>query len=75
VVVHSRWQHSATTPVPTAWSQVTIVVQVRRAISRLLAPSLQCKEFVHGELLRIAGQSAPADVARFPVLQVLPPSF
>jgi hypothetical protein len=43
---------------------------VRRAISRLLTPALQCKEFVHGELLRIAGQSAPLDVARFPGLQV-----
>lgn len=42
---------------------------VRRAISRLLTPALQCKEFVHGELLRIAGQSAPVDVARFPGLQ------
>lgn len=43
---------------------------MRRAISRLLTPALQCKEFVHGELLRIAGQSAPVDVARFPGLQV-----
>lgn len=43
---------------------------VRRALSRLLAPALQCKEFVHSELLRIAGQCAPPDIARFPALQV-----
>ena len=45
---------------------------VRRAISRLLTPALQCKEFVHSELLRIAGQCAPPDIARFPSLQVKP---
>lgn len=44
---------------------------VRRAISRLLTPSLQCKEFVHTELLRIAAQCAPPDIARFPKLKVL----
>jgi hypothetical protein len=43
---------------------------VRRAIARLLAPSLQCKEFVHSELLRVAAQCVPPDVARFPRLQV-----
>ena len=43
---------------------------VRRAISRLLTPSLQCKEFVHAELLRIAAQCAPPDIARFPKLKV-----
>ena len=43
---------------------------VRRAIERLLPPALQAKEFVHGELLRIAAQCAPPDAARFPVLQV-----
>eukprot|EP00887_Chlorella_sp_A99_P006729 scaffold3.g6729.t1 len=42
---------------------------VRRAIERLQAPALQCKEFVHGELLRVAAQCTPPDVARFPVLQ------
>ena len=42
---------------------------VRRAISRLLTPALQCKEFVHAELLRIAAQCAPADITRFPKLQ------
>ncbi|BDA44916.1 Dynamin-related protein DNM1 [Coccomyxa sp. Obi] len=42
---------------------------VRRAISRLLTPSLQCKEFVHAELLRIAAQCAPPDIARFPKLK------
>ena len=43
---------------------------VRRSISRLLTPCLQCKDFVHAELLRIAGQCAPPDIARFPALQV-----
>eukprot|EP00884_Botryococcus_braunii_P002074 jgi/Botrbrau1/11868/Bobra.126_2s0004.2 len=42
---------------------------VRRAINRLLAPALQCKEFVHSELLRVAAQCVPPDVARFPRLQ------
>ena len=46
---------------------------VRRAIARLLTPSLQCKDFVHGELLRIAGQCAPPDITRFPSLQVHTP--
>ena len=44
---------------------------VRRAISFLLTPALQCKDFVHAELLRIAGQCAPPEVARFPALQVI----
>ncbi len=44
---------------------------VRRSISCLLTPSLQCKDFVHGELLRIAGQCAPSDISRFPALQVI----
>ena len=43
---------------------------VRRAISRLLPSALQCQQFVHAELLRIASQCAPADVSRFPNLQV-----
>lgn len=48
---------------------------VRRAISRLLTPALQCKEFVHAELLRIAAQCAPADITRFPKLQARPPAL
>lgn len=44
---------------------------VRRAIDRLLAPSLQCKEFVHAELLRIAAECVPPEVGRFPVLQTV----
>jgi len=44
---------------------------VRRAIDRLLGPTLQCKEFVHSELLHIAAQCVPPDVARFPVLQTV----
>lgn len=44
-------------------------VLVRRAIERLLQPSLQCKEFVHAELIRIAAQCMPPDTGRFPALQ------
>lgn len=44
---------------------------VRRAIQRLLSPSLQCKEFVHHELKRVADSCIPPDVARFPVLHNL----
>ena len=47
---------------------------VRRSISCLLTPALQCKDFVHGELLRIAGQCAPSDITRFPALQVDTPA-
>lgn len=42
---------------------------VRRAIERLLLPSIQCKEFVHAELIRIASQCVPPDAARFPTLK------
>ena len=43
---------------------------VRRAIERLLPPALQCKDFVHAELLRIAAQCAPPEVRRFQILGV-----
>jgi dynamin 1-like protein len=43
---------------------------VRRAIARLLTPCLQCKDFVHAELLRIAAQCTPPDITRFPRLHV-----
>ena len=43
---------------------------VRRAIDRLLPPALQCKDFVHSELLRIASQCAPPEVKRFQILGV-----
>ncbi|KAG1666352.1 hypothetical protein FOA52_007890 [Chlamydomonas sp. UWO 241] len=42
---------------------------VRRAISLLLQPSLQCKEAVHDELLRIAEAACPRHATRFPTLQ------
>ena len=42
----------------------------RRAIGDLLPLVLQCKEFVVEELLRVAEQYVPQDVARFPALQV-----
>lgn len=44
---------------------------VRRAIDKLLPPALQCKEFVHSELLRLAAQANPRDIARFPILQTV----
>jgi len=44
---------------------------VRRAIERLLSPALQCKDFVHAELLRIAAQCVPPEVGRFPALQTV----
>jgi dynamin 1-like protein len=44
---------------------------VRRAIERLLSPALQCKDFVHAELLRIAAQCVPPEVGRFPTLQTV----
>lgn len=34
------------------------------------APLLQCKDFVHSELLRIASQCAPPEVKRFQILGV-----
>lgn len=42
---------------------------VKRAITLLLTPSLQCKETVHEELLKIAETACPRDAARFPALQ------
>lgn len=42
---------------------------VQRAIKRLLAPALQCKELVYDELLRIAEQACPPELDKYPVLQ------
>ncbi|GBF90976.1 hypothetical protein Rsub_03831 [Raphidocelis subcapitata] len=42
---------------------------VRRAITKLLAPSLQVKDMVYEELLRIAEGACPRDLPRFPNLQ------
>lgn len=44
-------------------------VLVRRSISQLLAPSLQCKESVHEELIKISEQACPKEASRFPFLQ------
>jgi len=41
---------------------------VKRAIEKLLRPCLQCREFVHEELITIASHSAPPEVRRFPTL-------
>lgn len=37
---------------------------VRRSVAALLPPSLACKDAVHEEMLRIAEQAAPPEVAR-----------
>jgi len=42
---------------------------VSRAIERLLRPALQCREFVHQELVHIASQSVPSEASRFPRLR------
>eukprot|EP00879_Flechtneria_rotunda_P015506 GHRR01016216.1.p1 GENE.GHRR01016216.1~~GHRR01016216.1.p1 ORF type:complete len:589 (+),score=198.40 GHRR01016216.1:203-1969(+) len=42
---------------------------VRRSISKLAGPALNCKELVHEELLKIAEAAAPTDLGRFPALQ------
>lgn len=42
---------------------------VSRAIEGLLRPALQCREFVHQELVRIASQSVPGELSRFPRLR------
>ena len=44
-------------------------VLVRRSVSQLLPPSLQCKESVHEELLKISEQACPKEASRFPSLQ------
>lgn len=43
---------------------------VQRAIEKLLRPCLQCREFVHEELITIATRSAPPEVTRFPKLHM-----
>jgi dynamin 1-like protein len=42
---------------------------VSRAIEKLLRPALQCREFVHQELINIAAHSLPSEVPRFPRLR------
>ncbi|KAL3844063.1 hypothetical protein ACJIZ3_001466 [Penstemon smallii] len=42
---------------------------VRRQISRLLEPSLQCLHYVHEELLRISYACEPIEMQRFPILR------
>lgn len=49
--------------------EVPFELLVKAAIKRLLAPSLQCNQFVYEELLRIAGQAQVAEASRFPRLQ------
>ncbi|GJP47006.1 hypothetical protein CLOM_g6240 [Closterium sp. NIES-68] len=48
---------------------VPFEVLVRRQISRLLDPSLQCARFVYDELVKIAHRCESYQLARFPVLR------
>jgi hypothetical protein len=49
----------ANQPPPRPSAQEPFELLVRRSISRLLAPSLQCKECVYEELLKIAELACP----------------
>ncbi|KAL1224840.1 Dynamin-related protein 3B [Cardamine amara subsp. amara] len=48
---------------------VPFEVLVRRQISRLLDPSLQCARFIFDELIRISHQCMMSELQHFPVLQ------
>ncbi|CAH8262182.1 unnamed protein product [Arabidopsis lyrata] len=48
---------------------VPFEVLVRRQISRLLDPSLQCARFIFDELVKISHQCMMTELQRFPVLQ------
>ncbi|EOA29925.1 hypothetical protein CARUB_v10013019mg [Capsella rubella] len=48
---------------------VPFEVLVRRQISRLLDPSLQCARFIYDELIKISHQCMMTELQRFPVLQ------
>jgi dynamin 1-like protein len=48
---------------------VPFEVLVRRQISRLLDPSLQCARFIFDELVKISHQCMMKELQRFPVLQ------
>ncbi|XP_060671733.1 dynamin-related protein 3A isoform X2 [Ziziphus jujuba] len=49
--------------------EVPFEVLIRRQISRLLDPSLQCARFIYDELINISHQCLANELQRFPVLQ------
>jgi len=49
--------------------EVPFEVLVRRQITRLLDPSLQCARFIYDELVKIAHQCETIELQRFPVLR------
>jgi dynamin 1-like protein len=44
-------------------------ILVKRQISRLEQPGIQCVDLVYEELQRISSQSEPSELTRFPVLR------
>nr|XP_048333591.1 dynamin-related protein 3A-like isoform X2 [Ziziphus jujuba var. spinosa] len=49
--------------------EVPFEVLIRRQISRLLDPSLQCARFIYDELIKISHQCLANELQRFPVLR------
>jgi len=49
--------------------EISFDILVRRQISRLEQPGIQCVDLVYEELQRIASQSEPNELTRFPVLR------
>ena len=49
--------------------EISFDILVKRQISRLEQPGIQCVDLVYEELQRIASQSEPTELQRFPVLR------
>lgn len=49
--------------------EISFDILVRRQIARLEEPGIQCVDLVYEELQRIAGQSEPKELTRFPYLK------
>jgi dynamin 1-like protein len=49
--------------------EISFDILVKRQISRLEQPGIQCVDLVYEELQRIAAQSEPTELTRFPVLR------
>jgi dynamin 1-like protein len=49
--------------------EVSFDILVRRQIARLESPGIQCVDLVYEELQRIAAQSEPSELTRFPFLR------
>lgn len=49
--------------------EVSFDILIRRQIARLEQPGVQCVDLVYEELQRIASQSEPTELTRFPVLR------